>query len=932
MRRRLYGLFLLACVLKSTCAYNIKHIQGLTNSFVLSVEQKPSGEMLFGTLDGLDGYDGVRVWSADTHGKNSIRGRVVENVMCVNGNQTWVLTNYGLNVFTRYKKEYKFFSQFAGLRKMKRNPRGDGFILDNGRLCYMGPDGNFHSLSLGLGDNVPWPCDYVVTDHQVLVFQNSRIMTYELLRHADGTYQIRRYHQRAANIRIAVESHDKEYIIDDQGMLLTYSYATRRFQKLFSLSHELATRGSINDIVEFNGELLIAFGTGGMISVVLPKGPDDTPKITDLNINTGVFCLTKDRYNDIVWIGTDGEGVLMLSDEAYTYCTYTGKSIFTKQQQAIRALLLDADNTLWVGSKGDGLLRVPHFSTANSQSLPQGTHFNDATPGLESRNIFSILDSKDGQHIWIGHDRGVSCYDRKSQRFIRMSLPGYAANVMAMAERDGRLWLAALGNGIVSAHIDQKNGQPELSDVKSYRLDGGSMSSNYFFCMAEGPQGYLLFGNRGKGLYKLKGDILEHVPFGDTEKTPNINDVFALRNIANNLWIGTSAGIIILDHKGTVKHIDTIHGLPSNTIHAFTLSSHGEVWASTSAGLAALSLQGDVIKVVDSNTIPGFKEYCDGAAYHAGNTLLFGSINGLAAISYDAHATPCANKLQIDFNRLSIQGIQQDINDFMDPEAVVSTLRLDHQQNFFTIGVATYDYLGGSMLDYYYRLSASDEWTANGHSNQFTFSDMQPGHYTLYVKTRNISTGKESGEALLHIIITPPWYRRWWAYAFYMCCAAIVGWLLRRWWQQHRKHEMEVAQQQMQIASEQQSSASGSFSDALIEKEQHDFLEEVTEAVDKHIGNSHLDAEMLANILKISRRNLYRKFETAQLPPVKEFIKAYRVKTAARLLASTHMTISEVMYKTGYDTQSTFYKEFRRHFNQTPKAYREQQQSKNNTL
>ena len=84
---------------------------------------------------------------------------------------------------------------------------------------------------------------------------------------------------------------------------------------------------------------------------------------------------------------------------------------------------------------------------------------------------------------------------------------------------------------------------------------------------------------------------------------------------------------------------------------------------------------------------------------------------------------------------------------------------------------------------------------------------------------------------------------------------------------------------------------------------------------------------MLANILKISRRNLYRKFETAHLPPVKEFIKDYRVKTAARLLTSTHMTISEVMYKTGYDTQSTFYKEFRKHFDETPKSYRERRRS-----
>ena len=801
MRRKLCGLFLLACVLESTSAYNTKHIQGLSNSFVLSVEQKPNGEMLFGTIDGLDHYDGAHVWSADYHDKTNIRGRVIEKVMSVNKEQTWVLTNYGLNVITPREGQNRFYPQFAGLRKMKRNPQGDGFLLDGNHLCYMGSDGSFLSLSLKLGDNhVPWPCDYVVTDHQVLVFQNHRILEYEIHPTKDGKYRIGRYRERPANISVAVESHDKEYIIDNRGMLLTYSYATGQFKELLSLNNELATRGSINDILEFNGQLLLAFSTGGLISITLPETPEKPAKITDLGIDTGVFCLTKDRFNNIVWIGTDGEGVLMLSDEPYIYRAYTGKSIFTDQQRSIRALLLDKDHTLWVGSKGDGLLCIPHFSINNSQKLPQGTHYNDKTSGLESRNIYCLLESKDGQYIWIGHDQGVTCYDKKNQHFTRMQLPRYAANVMAISERNGRLWMVALGNGIVSAHIVQEGNHPQLSDVKRYCLDGGNMSSNYFFCMAEDCQGRLLFGNRGKGLYKLEHDLLKHVPFGDTEQTPNLNDVFALKNIEGRLWIGTSAGIIILNADNSTKHINTSHGLPSNTIHAFTRSSNGDVWASTSAGLAAFNKRGTIIKVIDDNTIPGIREYCDGAAYHAGNDLFFGAINGFVAIGFNAKSAPNTYTPQIDFNQLSIQGIRQDINEFIEHSGSSSTLRLDYQQNFFTIGVATYDYLEASMLNYYYRLSTHDKWIDNGHSNTFSFSKMPPGHYTLYVKTRNIGTNEEGKEQQLHIVITPPWYLQWWAYTIYVLLIIGICMLLFHLWrlQQRRKHEMEIARLQMQ--------------------------------------------------------------------------------------------------------------------------------------
>ena len=82
----------------------------------------------------------------------------------------------------------------------------------------------------------------------------------------------------------------------------------------------------------------------------------------------------------------------------------------------------------------------------------------------------------------------------------------------------------------------------------------------------------------------------------------------------------------------------------------------------------------------------------------------------------------------------------------------------------------------------------------------------------------------------------------------------------------------------------------------------------------------------------LSRRSLYRKFESAQLPPAKEFIREYRIYAAAHLLRTTRMTISEVMFKTGFDTRSLFYSDFRKHFNTTPKAYRESNQTKDESL
>ena len=39
----------------------------------------------------------------------------------------------------------------------------------------------------------------------------------------------------------------------------------------------------------------------------------------DTEIHSGIFCLMKDKYQDIVWIGTDGQGVYMYYDQSAAF-------------------------------------------------------------------------------------------------------------------------------------------------------------------------------------------------------------------------------------------------------------------------------------------------------------------------------------------------------------------------------------------------------------------------------------------------------------------------------------------------------------------------------------------------------------------------------------------------------------------------------------
>jgi AraC-like DNA-binding protein len=56
-----------------------------------------------------------------------------------------------------------------------------------------------------------------------------------------------------------------------------------------------------------------------------------------------------------------------------------------------------------------------------------------------------------------------------------------------------------------------------------------------------------------------------------------------------------------------------------------------------------------------------------------------------------------------------------------------------------------------------------------------------------------------------------------------------------------------------------------------------------------------------------------------------EFIKHIRLNQAAGMLVSTSLNVTEIFYRTGFNNQSYFFREFRKRYNCAPNEYREQQ-------
>ena len=99
------------------------------------------------------------------------------------------------------------------------------------------------------------------------------------------------------------------------------------------------------------------------------------------------------------------------------------------------------------------------------------------------------------------------------------------------------------------------------------------------------------------------------------------------------------------------------------------------------------------------------------------------------------------------------------------------------------------------------------------------------------------------------------------------------------------------------------------------------FIQKLDEVITKHISDPDLSVETLSDIMFMSRSTLYRKIkEMSDLSP-NELINIARLKKAAELLKKGEYRIYEVSEMVGYNSQTSFGRNFQKQFNMTPTEY-----------
>ncbi|MDU1889634.1 MAG: two-component regulator propeller domain-containing protein [Dysgonomonas sp.] len=789
-RPNLFILCLCFILFQNVNAYNLKQISnrdGLSNSAILSIYQDYNGFMWFGSCDGLNLYNGLNI-EVYKPTNNNLSGNLIEGIIETDKDIFWIHTNYGLNKLDKRHDHIEAYNQFKGKYFIRKDKNNTIFIIneDSSVYYYHNESKSFKRLIIeGLSYNNI--LNFIISqDNTIHIFtKDGQNPTYSISTKGNEISLIpNRGLQHDSNLLYCFNEsdiHDIIYFIDSTYTLYEYNIVDKKKTYVYNLQKEIEKNGEISSTIKYHNDYLIAFKTNGLTKLRNTPEKAQNYETETIGIKSGIFCLLKDRNQDLIWIGTDGQGVYIYSKDTFSLKSFTPQNLIRNIDKPIRALFLDDEKTLWIGTKGDGILRIPSFESDKDPITYSPQHITTLNSNIKDNSVYTFLKSKKNI-LWIGTESGLNYYSYKDKSIKKIDLTidgkpvGYIHSICEL--NDSTIWLATVGTGIVKATMSGTNDAPILNKAIRTIVEDGTGFHNYFFTSFKEDNSTLWFGNRGNGAYYIvpESTTLNNLKFDQQYNNRTINDVFSInKDSSGNIWFGTSFGLIKYSPSKEITVYNEKDGLPNNTVHGILIDSYDNLWLSTNNGIVRFDPQQENFHTY--NYLNGLQviEFSDGASFKAkSGELFFGGINGFVSITENKYQQQ-DYRPDIQFNNLMIFGEEKNIFDFIQD----NTLKLNYNQNFFALSFTALDYINGNNYTYSYKLEKlSDQWIDNGTSNKASFTSLPPGKYNLLIKYKNKLTNQESPVYTLSIQITPPWYMSIWAYLSYILFGIFIIFLI----------------------------------------------------------------------------------------------------------------------------------------------------------
>lgn len=763
MKRIIY----LVCIhlLCSTAAQasNLRQIssrEGISNNAILSLAQDKHGFIWVGSCDGLNMWDGerMRLFPNDWGEYTPLSGNLIEEIAVTTDSLFWIRTNYGLDLFDPDSKHVESHTCFQGMYRVVTRSSDEVIVItQDNKFSYYDRTRHAFAPTRPMQQGRYADILEMVLDDEGNLWSFSRkgifCMPVKIPADGQGDIQFGETQQIALPSlpEFAFREGDRVYFIDRNHVFYEFDIKSRQIIYIKDMREELAAMGQVSRIISDGNDYLVSFSTNGVIRLKITPQNSVKYATEHINITCGVMTLLRDARQEIVWIGTDGQGLYQHTRNAVAFRSITFNDLPYNLSKPVRALYIDHERSLWVGTKGEGLLRIPNFYHRKTFDASHVEQITTANSELLDNSVYTFAASSRNL-LWIGTDGdGLNYYSYADRRVHRLGVPEEMRFIHTLRETaPDTLWVASVGCGIFRITLGGSQTRPEIREVKRLHFNEELEVKKFFFALYEQNDSIMWFGNRGGGAVRYNTHTNTHqIAKFDHNRSAIVNDIFTIHQTQDkSLWFGTSGGLIQVARDTTL-----IPGI-TNTVHGILDDRKGDLWLSTNRGLVQYTPHtGNVVTYGYSyglNTI----EYSDGAYFTDPQTglLFFGGINGLVTVEQTGFEEQSFNP-PILFRDVRLNDGVHNIGNLLSDKGV---LTLRHGQRIYEITVSALDYVNGSNYTYYTRLDGfSDQWTST--SSKLSFADLPPGTYRLDVRYRNNITGATSPVYSLEIRLKPAW-------------------------------------------------------------------------------------------------------------------------------------------------------------------------------
>lgn len=531
----------------------------LSNNAIICMHQDPDGYLWIGTYDGLNLYNGkdTYVYRFELNNKNSLCSNIIHKISDAEPGFLWISTSLGINKFSL--KERKVTESFPGYMEcdlLASDSSGITLAIckENRISCYTPSSDGFRDLPReGVGPQTVRTL-FAGTDGHFYLLLASGILKKLTPDFSDTTFNLlseeRQFHNKP--ILSAFYENNHIFIVDTDNKLYRQHVDGKGKEFLFDLPEMTKQYGNIIKICTFQSNVYIVFRNGNILDLSQPENT--------INMGIGIFCLMNDKRQEILWLGTDGQGIRMFYDKPDLFGSILLKDLPINIQNPIRSLYTDDDQSLWLGTKGDGIVRIQAYDTYhNKKMIPQSaiTHFTTAD-GLSSNRVYCFQKSEYHPCIWIGTEGpGLTCYSYKEKRIKTIpqredTTPLRYVHSICEVD-DSTLWLATTGNGLqkVTLHIDKA--VPTIGKVQTFPLKNGKNICKEIQSMVYDNDSTLFLGSRG-GYGVIRFNIFNQgYEFLQTNnlRNPAIGDVLSVCQTEDStFYAGASSGLTRIKFRG----------------------------------------------------------------------------------------------------------------------------------------------------------------------------------------------------------------------------------------------------------------------------------------------------------------------------------------------------------------------------------------------